>query len=119
MPVFVGHVNKRFGVPDRAILVTGMAIALLAIFGTLEWVISAATFTILLYYTITNAAALKMAKEDKKYPDLIAWMGLACCLILAFSLKLETILSGFGVLIIGFAVRSILKLARERTGATN
>lgn len=119
MPGFVGHVSEQFGVPDRAILLTGVAIALLAIFGTLEWVISAATFTILLYYTITNAAALKMAKDDKKYPELIAWMGMVCCLILAFSLRTETILSGLGLLLIGFAFRSILKLVKARAGAAS
>lgn len=116
LPAPLSHVSQRYGVPDRAVLFTGVAILLLAVFGTLEWVIATATFAILLYYTVTNIAALRMAKQDKRYPDVIAWIGLVTCLGLASSLSLWTMSAGLSLLVVGFGVRWVLRagLSRKR-----
>lgn len=82
--------------PDYGILLSGFVIVLLSIFGTLQFVVSAAAFTILLYYSIANIAALKLAAENKLYPKWIAVLGLISCLALAISLPLITILTGLG-----------------------
>lgn len=112
------HVNKRYGVPDRAILFTGLCILLLAVFGTLQWVVTTATFTILLYYAITNIAALRMDRQDKKYPNVIAWLGLGSCLCLAAFLQAQTILAGLSLLAIGFIFRSIVRRFSNHPGAS-
>src|SRR5690606_37754353 len=57
LPKLLEHTSSRHQVPDYGIVLTGSVIILLSIFGTLEWVLSAAAFTILLYYLIANIAA--------------------------------------------------------------
>lgn len=109
LPVALAEVGKRSGVPTRGILVTGMIALILALVGTLEVVISAAAFTILIYYSITNVAALRLHGRDQLYPRWIAWAGLVTCLAMALSLKPLTIISGLGLLAVGFLGRWCLR----------
>lgn len=48
----------------------------------ITWSFSA--FTVLIYYSITNLAALRMAKADRLYSPLFPLIGLIACLFLAF-----------------------------------
>jgi APA family basic amino acid/polyamine antiporter len=105
LPAALGHVSEKYAVPDRGILLTGTVVSLLAVFGTLEWVVATATFTILLYYSITNIAALRMAPEERIFPKAIPIVGLISCLLLAVSLPPRTIALGLSLLLIGFALR--------------
>lgn len=109
LPRVLEHTNSKYGVPDYGILLSGFVIVLLSIFGTLEWVVAAAAFTILLYYGIANIAALRLAAADKLYPKWIAILGLIFCLLLAASLRLTTILTGLGLLTIGFILRRLFQ----------
>jgi APA family basic amino acid/polyamine antiporter len=108
LPSALGHVSRKHAVPDRGILLTGSVIALLAVFGTLQWVVATATFTILLYYSITNIAALRMAPGDRLFPTAVPVVGLFSCLLLAVSLQPQTIAFGLGLLLLGFLLRWVL-----------
>jgi APA family basic amino acid/polyamine antiporter len=68
-----------------------------------------------LYYSITNVAALRLPGSDRRYPEWVAWCGLATCLLMAFSLQLPTILSGTGLLLVGFLFRFVLIKFRSRS----
>jgi APA family basic amino acid/polyamine antiporter len=105
LPRFLEHIHPAHDVPLRGILLAAFIILFLSVFGTLHAVVSAAAFTILLYYSITNIAAFRMASEDKLFPDWIPLAGLISCLLLAFSLKLATITTGVSLLAVGFALR--------------
>lgn len=109
LPRVLEHTNSKYAVPDYGILLGGFVIVLLSIFGTIQFVIAAAAFTILLYYGIANIAALKLAAENKLYPKWIAVVGLLSCFLLAISLRLTVILTGLGVLIVGFILRFIFQ----------
>jgi APA family basic amino acid/polyamine antiporter len=105
LPALLDHVHPRYGVPDRRLVVTGFFLISVALFGTLQVIVAAASFTILLYYTITNLAALRMKREDKLFPSWIALAGLASCLVLATTLEPRVIASGLGLLLAGFVLR--------------
>lgn len=107
LPRRLDRVHPKHGVPHLAVFVAGLVIVVVALVGTLQWVVSAATFTILIYYAITNLAALRMPSGEKRYPDAIAALGLASCLLLAASLRPAAIGAGIGLLVLGFAVRAI------------
>lgn len=107
-PVFQKTDVKR-KVPVVAILFTATVIALLTYFGTFTFVLASAAFTILLYYSITNIAALKQDKKDQLYPVWVPAVGFIGCLAMAFSLQAKVILSGFILLITGLIFRAILK----------
>ena len=75
--------------------------------GSFEFIVRAATFTILLYYSITNIAALMQLREDRMYGRLIPVLGLIGCLIMSVSLPLNVMFSGVGLLIAGFIIRFV------------
>lgn len=52
----------------------------------------------LIYYAITNLAALRLPKEKRLYSTLIAWAGLAACLFLAFWVDRQIWLIGLGLI---------------------
>lgn len=106
-PVFQKIDSKR-KVPVIAILFTAAVIALLTYFGTFTFVLASAAFTILLYYSITNIAALKQDKKDRLYADWVPVLGLVGCLAMAASLNLYVILSGIALLASGFLFRWVL-----------
>ncbi len=109
LPAFLEHVTEKHAVPSYGIILTGMVIIFLAIFGTLQFVVSAAAFTILIYYGIANICALKLAKENKLYPKWVAILGLTFCIALAISLPPVTIVAGLIVLVVGFIARGIFR----------
>ncbi len=59
-------------------------------------------FTVLLYYAITNASAHTLAVNDRLYPLAFSTLGLVGCLVLAFTLSIQSVLVGAGVVILGF-----------------
>lgn len=105
LPPFFKRIHKRYRVPHVGILITGFIILLLTLLGSFEFIVRAATFTILLYYSITNIAAIKQPKKDRMYGRLIPILGLIGCLAMSVSLPLNVIFSGIGLLIAGFVIR--------------
>lgn len=108
LPPFLKTIHSRYQVPHIGILITGIIILLLTLIGTFEFIVRAATFTILLYYSITNIAAMKQPKDERLYGRLIPLFGLIGCLAMSISLPLNVIISGVGLLIIGFTFRILL-----------
>ena len=102
LPSALAHVHPVHAVPDRGIFLTAAAMLLVILFGTLEVIVATAAFTILLYYSIANLAAFRMRLEDRLYPRWIPVLGLISCLVLAATLELNVILSGLGLLALGF-----------------
>jgi APA family basic amino acid/polyamine antiporter len=109
LPRVLEHVHPEYGVPGRAVLTIGALAAVVAATGTLAGVASAASFTILVYYAIANLAALRMPPNAKLFHDAIPVFGLASCTLLAFSLTPNTILTGLGILALGFLVRWVVR----------
>jgi APA family basic amino acid/polyamine antiporter len=108
LPRCLDRIDETPGVPSRAIVLTGTIAATLAIFGTLDAVIAAAAFTILIYYALTNLAAIRLPGAQRLYPRWIAWAGLVTCIAMALSLQPRTILAGGALLAMGFTFRFCL-----------
>jgi basic amino acid/polyamine antiporter, APA family len=109
LPGLFDHVHPRHGVPGRGILLAGAIAVLVALFGTFEAIVAAAAFTILLYYSIANLAALRMRAEDKLFPDLIPIAGLITCLLLAFTMRPQVIITGLVLLAAGLLWRLVYR----------
>jgi APA family basic amino acid/polyamine antiporter len=86
----------------------GILVAILAAFGSVEsaWAFSA--FSVLIYYAITNLAALRLPREQRMFPPWIAIGGLAACLFLAFWVPVRIWLVGFGLIAIGLAWKAAM-----------
>src|SRR5690625_3163930 len=105
LPPFFKTIHKRYQIPHIGIFITGGIILLLSIIGSYEFIVRAATFTILLYYSITNIAAIKQPRSEGMYGRLVSVLGLIVCLVMLVSLSLNVIASFVGLLLIGFVVR--------------
>lgn len=108
LPPFFKRIHKRYRVPHIGILITGGIILVLTLIGSFEFIVRASTFTILLYYSITNIAAIKQPKKDRMYGKLIPILGLIGCLAMSVSLPVNVILLGFGLLVVGFVIRFLV-----------
>jgi basic amino acid/polyamine antiporter, APA family len=80
--------------------------------------LSGCLFTILVYYSIANLAALRMRSEDRLFPVWIPVLGLISCLTLAATLPPRIILSGLGLLIAGFLLRWLYRRQRVSPGSS-
>jgi APA family basic amino acid/polyamine antiporter len=84
-----------------AVVVTGIAIAGLALSGSVKTTWSLSASTVLIYYAVTNLAALRLSNEERLYSRFWAYGGLIACLALAFSIEWHVWASGLGILAIG------------------
>ena len=95
MPEALARLDRR-SVPVVASITAAVPIAALSLIGdiSLAWTFSA--FTVLLYYGITNLAAIKLDRGRWS-----SWIGLVSCLFLSFFVPLEVWLAGAGIVAIG------------------
>ncbi|MDF6041100.1 APC family permease [Streptomyces sp. JH14] len=112
LPRSLAVVHPRFAVPHRAELAVGAIAALVAATGDVRGAIGFSSFGVLLYYAIANAAALTLAPAEGRPVRAVPVLGLAGCLVLAFTLPLPSVLSGAAVALIGAAA---YRLRRGRT----
>lgn len=108
LPVFQ-RIHPKNQVPHIGIFVTGLIILGLTVFGNFEFILASAAFTILLYYSITNIAALRQPKAERRYVQTVPILGLLGCLAMAFSLDQKVIISGLLLLSGGFVIRFIIR----------
>lgn len=88
-------------VPSAAVLGVGAVIVLLALTGSVETTWAFSAFTVLVYYALTNLAALRLPTDARLYPRAIAWIGLAACVFLAFWVPTRIWVGGCALLGIG------------------
>lgn len=98
MPPQVAQVSARHATPSVAVIVIAVLIGALVLTGSVRTTWSFSAFTVLIYYSITNLAALRLPPEARLFPRWIAWVGLASCLFLAFWVDVEVWLAGLGLL---------------------
>ncbi|KTD24758.1 amino acid ABC transporter system permease [Legionella lansingensis] len=101
LPPLFGHVSEEGRVPSAAVIGIGVVIIGLSLTGSVETTWAFSAFTVLIYYSITNLAALRLAKEDRLYPNAFAIGGLLSCLFLAFWVPMMIWIFGLGLMGIG------------------
>jgi APA family basic amino acid/polyamine antiporter len=84
-----------------SVLVVGGIIAALAATGSVKTTWTFSAFTVLVYYAITNVAALRLSQNERLYGKVWGWIGLVACLALAFAIEWQVWSVGLGILGIG------------------
>lgn len=102
------------GSPTIAVVCVGVGVGALALLGDVRLTWSFSAFAVLVYYAITNLAAIRLAREDRMYPAWIAWAGLAACVSLAFFVEVRVWMIGLGIIAGGLAIRAICRAALAR-----
>lgn len=108
LPSTLGQLSAS-GEPLRAIWAVGSFIALIAFFGGFAAVWSFSAFTVLIYYAITNLAALQLSDEERLYPKSLSAAGLVVCLGLAVWISPPVLLTGSAILVAALGLRTVLK----------
>ncbi len=99
--------------PARAVIGVGIGIAALVLLLDVRANWSLSAFTVLVYYSLTNLAALRLTSEERLYPTAISIAGLMGCIALAAFVDPRAMVVGIGVLVFGLAGRTILRLGME------
>jgi len=112
LPVTVAKLGRDQN-PYRSVLAVGAVAILVAGFAPFGAAVGISSFGTLLYYTVTNSSALRLGREQRRFPRWLSLAGLIGCLGLAFSLAPIEIVVGLGILAIGLALRGArLRLQR-------
>jgi basic amino acid/polyamine antiporter, APA family len=101
LPQQLSAVHPRFKTPYRAEVAVGVVVAVLA--GTTEVVsaIGFSSFTVLVYYAISNASAWTLGGR------FVPTVGFIGCLVFAIALPLNSVLMGTAVLLVGTAAYAV------------
>lgn len=105
LPSGLARIHLDSGSPRAAVVAVGAVILLLVLVGDVRATWSFSAFTVLVYYGITNLAALRLPPDARRYPRWVAVLGLAGCLLLAF--QVEVLYWGVGLALLagGLIVR--------------
>jgi APA family basic amino acid/polyamine antiporter len=101
MPATLAVVHERTKSPRHAVIFTGFVIIGLVALHDVKTTWSFSAFSVLLYYAITNLAALRMPREHRRFPRAFAVVGVVACLALAFCVPPIIWLIGLGALSVG------------------
>jgi APA family basic amino acid/polyamine antiporter len=101
IPSLFAHVGQSSATPYSAVLLVGALIGALVLIGDVKTTWSFSAFSVLIYYAITNLAAIRLGESERLYPRLIPWLGLVCCLFLAFWVEPRIWLVGLGLIAAG------------------
>ena len=112
LPSFFAHVDGQRNLPIRAETTVVIVVAILVSLLGLRSAIAVSGTAVLTYYAITNAAALTLPPEQRRWPRAVAVVGLVGCVVLTFALPWRELLTGIGVLVLGAVVR-LLTVGRD------
>ena len=113
LPRALGHVHPRTKVPDLAEIAVGALVFVVVLTSDLRNAIGFSSFCVLGYYAITNAAALRLLSQERRWSRAFAFVGLAGCIVLAATLPAASIIGGAIVLTVGLAARAAARSVRS------
>jgi APA family basic amino acid/polyamine antiporter len=109
MPRALGNVTRGGKANALAVVLPGIAIALLAAFSGIKAAWSFSAFSVLVYYAITNLAALQLKRAERMYARAVPLAGLVACLSLAAFIEWRVMLWGVGLLGVGLVWHAVAR----------
>jgi APA family basic amino acid/polyamine antiporter len=101
-PKALAQLNADRSSAPAAVWATAAVMLLLVAAGDLKLAWSFSAFTVLVYYSITNLAALQVAKAQRFVPRWISVLGLLSCLTLAVFVDIKVLCFGSAIVLIGW-----------------
>lgn len=109
MPSVFARVSPVNHSPQCSVVGVSVIILAFTLLGDIKLAWSFSAFTVLVYYSITNLAALRMPPEERRYPRWISKLGLASCLFLAFQVDARTWQIGLGLIALGLGWHTVAR----------
>jgi len=113
LPRWLDAVHPVHKVPHHAELAVAVAVVALVLVVDLRGAIGFSSFAVLTYYAVTNASALTLRLDQRRYPPVVAIVGLIGCVVLAATLPLASVLTGLVVIGAG----AVVFLVRQQRAA--
>lgn len=107
LPPLFARLSREGTAPAAAVIAVGIVVAGLASMGSIETTWAFSAFTVLIYYAITNLAALRLPREQRLFPAWIATVGLTACLLLAFWVPVAIWVAGLALIAVGLAFKAL------------
>lgn len=115
MPRFLARIDSAGRTPAPAVLAAAAIVAAITFVGEVRVTWSFSAFTVLVYYALTNAAALRISGQGRLFPRWVSAAGLVLCLGLAVFVELSILAIGAGIIVVAALVSLVLQ--RMRRGA--
>lgn len=114
LPPWFAHVDGKRQLPLRAELMVTLAVIALVLVIDLRDAIAVSGTAVLTYYAVTNASALALDAEQRRWPAAFAVVGLVGCVVLVASLPQRALVGGLIVLALGIGARQVTTVAHRR-----
>ena len=101
LPGWFAHVDGARSLPLRAELTVASVVLVLVLTLDIRSSIAVSGVAVLTYYAVTNAAALTLTAEQRRWPRTISAVGFVGCVVLVFALPGSALLGGLVVLGLG------------------
>lgn len=98
LPGAFAKIDRSGSTPTVGVIGVGGLVTALAVLGDVKLTWSFSAFTVLVYYAITNLAALRLVGTQRLYPRWISVLGIGSCLFLAFWVDAAVWLTGLGTI---------------------
>jgi len=115
VPPGLAAIDERRSSPTAAVATIGLIVGGLVLIGDVKTTWSFSAFSVLVYYALTNLAALRLPDGVRRFPRWVSWAGLAGCLGLAFWVERRIWLVGLGVIAFGLVWQRAMRLRAARS----
>ena len=112
LPHWFAGVDTERSLPIRAELTVATVVIALVVLLELRSALAVSGVAVLTYYAITNAAALTLTDEQRRWPKTLAALGLVGCVVLIVALPWRAVVTGVAVLAGGALIR-VVTVARR------
>ncbi len=112
MPSYLARVHPVHRVPHLAEATVGTILVVVVLLADVRAAIGFSSFTVLLYYAVTNMAAYTLEERERLYSRNLATLGLVGCLALAVTLPLASVGIGSVVMLGGVLIYLLAVAAR-------
>ena len=116
LPRLFSQIDPTSSSPRAAVFLVGAIIFGLVTIGSVKTTWSFSAFTVLVYYALTNLAALQLPAESRLYPRIIPAAGLASCLGLAFWVDWQIWSAGLALIAVGLIGH---RIARRKAASSD
>ena len=115
MPTQFQTIHPSSGSPTKAVWGSFAIIAILLSTGSVQFTWSFSAVTVLIYYAITNLAALRLRGDERRFPAWISLAGLAGCLFLTLWVEAAIWIPAAGVVLAGWVWHAAaIRIARPQ-----
>lgn len=115
LPRGLAKLDAKGRTPVPAVLLVTGVVAGLTLVGSVETAWTFSAVTVLVYYGLTNAAALRLPAEARRFPRWVSWLGLAGCVGLGAFVPWPYVAAAAGLIAAGLAWRWAWRTWGSRT----